>query len=284
MINNLNKITRVYFTFIAIICYVFVASFFDPSLKEMEKCIITEGKKDVGDGWKNIYVYYGNHLSNPRGDSFSQVYQDKAVLSLLNQKHGGYFVDLAANHAHGLSNSYLLEEYYNWSGLCIEPNSIYWESLSTRKCQVVASAVGGKSFGSVEFRVDNGPLGGIVNEKFDNKPANETTKILKQMVPLESIFKTFRVPRQIDYLSFDVEGAEEYIFADFPFNDYFFNILTIERPNDSLKSILFSNNYTLLLQITPWGETIWIRNDLMKGMNITKIFDIYERNYSGYVF
>ena len=57
-------------------------------------------------------------------------------------KTGGYFVDLAANDAVTLSNSYTLEQQYGWKGLCVEPNPEYHTRLlQIRSCEVIAAAV-----------------------------------------------------------------------------------------------------------------------------------------------
>ena len=60
-------------------------------------------------------------------------------------KTGGYFIDLAANDAVTLSNSYTLEQQYGWKGLCVEPNPEYHTRLlQIRSCEVIAVAVSGR--------------------------------------------------------------------------------------------------------------------------------------------
>ena len=39
---------------------------------------------------------------------------------------GGYFIDLAANDWQKDSNTYALEAFDDWNGLCVEPNDVYW--------------------------------------------------------------------------------------------------------------------------------------------------------------
>ena len=100
-------------------------------------------------GWKEIHVFYhdrdaglnltGDVESDPKW--FSQVHQDEIVVDLLGRN--GYFIDLAANDAREFSNTLALERSYGWTGLCIEPNPVYWYGLSHRKCTVVGALVGG---------------------------------------------------------------------------------------------------------------------------------------------
>jgi hypothetical protein len=112
------------------------------------KTIDVVPSKTKDDGWKTIDVFYGKTQlpeDNPNQRWYSQVGQDEIVMALLNNKQGGYFIELAANDALTLSNSYSLERYGQWKGLCIEPNPMYWHDLSRyRTCQMVAAIVGDK--------------------------------------------------------------------------------------------------------------------------------------------
>jgi hypothetical protein len=73
----------------------------------------------------------------------SQAGQDTMIISLFGQKSNGFFVDLASNHYTLLSNSFSLEQWNNWKGVCIEPNPMYLQGLlANRKCKVFTCAVG----------------------------------------------------------------------------------------------------------------------------------------------
>ena len=111
----------------------------------------TTTRNNHDDGWQTVNVYYGSSdlkeqvLSSSSSSSssttssqdqqqrqqqsifvHSQARQDECVLSLLRNQTNGYFIDLASNDATVLSNTYSLERYFDWNGLCIEPNPIYW--------------------------------------------------------------------------------------------------------------------------------------------------------------
>jgi hypothetical protein len=73
----------------------------------------------------------------------SQARQDELVVALLGNKTNGYFIDLAANDAVQLSNTYALERFYHWKGVCIEPNPMYWYNLTAfRTCVIIGAVVG----------------------------------------------------------------------------------------------------------------------------------------------
>jgi hypothetical protein len=88
----------------------------------------------IHDGWHTIHVFSGKNrgsatakqLSIPTQQQqqqqqvyFAQARQDEVVLSLLRNQTNGYFVDLAANDATVLSNTYALETHFGWKGLCV---------------------------------------------------------------------------------------------------------------------------------------------------------------------
>jgi hypothetical protein len=187
-------------------------------------------------GWKDIHVFVGTpyNLSVPEWhDRYSQVGQDKVVMKLFRYKKTGFFLDLAANHAVKLSNTFRIERDLQWKGICIEPNAKYWDLHVHRTCQVVAAVVGATRMEPVNFVVPKGsraPSGGIEHASFDNRPdgsntANIATKKSSQTmytVPLLEILTRYHSPLVIDYMSLDVEGAEYFIMKDFPFHSIAF--------------------------------------------------------------
>lgn len=210
------------------------------------------------EAWHPIHVFYGDRNALPHSDQewFAQVHQDQVILELLGDN--GYFIDLAANDASELTNTLALER-HGWNGLCVEPNPGYWYGLSHRKCTVVGALVGGTiEKVKVKFR---GVYGGIVG-KLDDKLANrkrepEAAEEWRYTAPLANVLTRFNVPKTIDYLSLDVEGAEMLIMKEFPFDEYTIKVMTVERPGKDLKKLLESKGYVFLKDLAWWGETLW---------------------------
>jgi hypothetical protein len=235
-------------------------------------------KEDIG--WKNIHVFYGDssHMFDAASVPapyfqantwFSQYRQDEIVSKLLHGKRGGYFIDLAANDAVRLSNTYALEKHFDWNGLCLEPNPIYWTGLSYRKCHVVAAIVGNRTMEEVFFQFprNKAPKGGILGDAFDNKNDLWNEGHPRFTISLLEVFEKFQVPTVIDYISLDVEGAEDLVMSSFPFAKYRFNIMTVERPSDMLSTILTANGYVLLKAIKQNTETLWVHNSIFGNLD-----------------
>jgi hypothetical protein len=255
--------------------------------------------RDQDSGWHAIDVYYGdsNHLPFysaihkdyfDKVQWFSQRKQDFVVSKLLKGKKNGYFVDLAANDAVQISNTYALETFFDWKGLCIEPNPEYWAGLAYRKCQVAAAVVGRTDKEELQFRyTKKGQRGGIVGDDFGNKPVMSvmTSKTRDVDLPrygatLESIFSRFNAPFVIDYMSLDIEGAEDFVMETFPFNNYKFNVLTIERSSDKLKAVLEKNGYKLLKILLSKQESLWIHKDIESELDLSALeIDTEHYNY-----
>jgi len=222
----------------------------------------SEAKPSSEIGWKTIDVFYGKHNHPPENFPwYSQCRQDEIVAGLLGNKTQGYFIDLAANHASRLSNTYALERHFQWNGLCIEPNPQYWLGyMQHRSCRLFGAVVGGKRMEEVDFNYD-GVFGGIAREEFDNKEAQADLVRKAYTVPIEEIFEKAGVPTVVDYLSLDVEGAELYVMKAFPFDRYQVKIMTVERPSEELIELFTANGFEKAMNLIRWGETLWIHKD-----------------------
>lgn len=189
-------------------------------------------------------------------------------------------MDLAANDATYLSNTYTLETFFLWNGLCIEANPKYWNGLASRpRCQVVGAVVGHDTMAKVDFTYkasgesntinDGGLFGGIVNPDFDNNETNKEGYVteLRYTIPLSDLFARYNVPQAIDYLSLDVEGAESYIMMGFPFDKYTIKILTVERPKQDLKDLLEQIGYVFLDTLSHFGEAIYCHKSVLRKLD-----------------
>ena len=203
--------------------------------------------KSLSRGFRPVYVY-----SKAMADfmtKYSQERQDEIIIALTNANDATqnflgkrkYFVDLAANDALILSNTYLLER-NGWDGLCIEENPEYWYRLASfRNCTIVGAAVGGNNDGAeVEFAFRD-VFGGVVEDGLDNSGRNGETR---NLVSISTVFSQTNVPNMIDYLSLDVEGAESLVMQNFPWDSYSITFLTIERPKEDLIHRLKSEGYS----------------------------------------
>jgi FkbM family methyltransferase len=185
----------------------------------------------------------------PRSLWLSQAGQDFWVVGeCFNGMRDGFFLDIGAHDGVYLSNTFLLESQFAWKGICIEANPETFIRLTKqRRALCVNLAVDSKK-GHIMFN-PAGVMGGIVAEGFDNEGANEGSLISVETDTLESILNQHNSPRIIDYLSIDIEGAEERALMDFNFTKYIFRAITIERPTANLRQLISKNHYILIRDI-----------------------------------
>jgi len=209
-------------------------------------------------GWAMPAVYVGN-IHDHRFDLqwTSQVGQDRTIFHLFKGKRKGFFVDLAANDAVEISNTFTLEQDHAWNGICIEANPKYFNLLYQRRCQVVQAAIGPIDNEIVNFSFHDG-LSGVVGESFDNHNSQEPSVRQISTVSMEHVFRDLSVPSVIDYLSLDIEGAEEWVLSTFPWKKYTFLAITAERPKKNLKHILESNGYRYVCDHGSFGDELWL--------------------------
>jgi hypothetical protein len=160
------------------------------------------------------------------------------------------------------------------TGLCIEANPMYWRDLSFRDCQVVAAVVGQDRMEKVDFALRD-VYGGIVKPDFDNRRKDGATTFYT--VPLLEVLQNNNAPKVIDYLSLDVEGAESYIMSAFPFADYSFKVMTVERPKPDLQDLLIANGYEYVRDICKFGETLWVKKEYKNELNLGAIESMIAR-------
>jgi len=195
----------------------------------------------------------------------SQIGQDAWVESVLGQKQNGYFVELGACDGNYYSNTLYFEKKYKWSGVCIEPNEIFFEKLvCNRNCNVSNRLVFSEEGKEVDFAMCDA-LSGVIENGVSGPFTNRSTITKKVTTTLSKVLDSFNAPAIIDYLSLDVEGQEYNILSTFPFDKYKFRCITVEHnaphigPENQVKirSLLEANGYTYVKgndDVHNWGH------------------------------
>lgn len=120
----------------------------------------------------------------------SDAYQDKFVHKIYNGKRNGYFVDIGSCGAIDSNNSYVFES-LGWKGICIEINPGYANSYHQRSCT-------------------------FINQ-------NALT------IDYKDLFERNNAPKQIDYLSVDIDELSIDALKLLPHDTYTFGVITIEH-------------------------------------------------------
>lgn len=168
--------------------------------------------------------------------------QENFVINILNEKENGYYVELGANHPIEGSNTFYLENKFNWKGVSFEIIKEYQDlhkSIRKNPCLLEDARI------------------------FDYK----------------NYFIKNNFPKQIDYLQIDIDcgfdkfGKQEQDYwsslhglIQIPLNEYRFTIITYEHEalndfkknseRDAQREIL--NSYGYALVVRDWHEDWWV--------------------------
>ena len=178
--------------------------------------------------WPNCPRYFRNNYENLKTkfagaenieNNWSQSMQDIFVMSMLDGKRNGVYVEIGADQPRVISNTYLLEKDFDWSGISFELDAdkvAFFNTIRKNKCLCEDAT--------------------LYNYK--------------------SLFEELNYPKQIDYLQLDIDPAEGTLRAlkVLPLDDYRFSVITYETDvyssgadiQDEQIEILESHGYQLV--------------------------------------
>lgn len=161
--------------------------------------------------------------------SRSQLGQDLFALLCSNFKVGGFFIEVGATDGVSLSNTFLLENSFGWSGLLVEPEKSWHSQLKqNRKVSVDTRALWSRSDDELEF-VSDGVLSSLsLSGNRDMHVRQGPTSTVKT-VTLEQLVLDHNCPTVIDYLSIDTEGSELEILRGLPGPEFVIRSISVEH-------------------------------------------------------
>lgn len=125
-------------------------------------------------------------------ENYSQTYQDMFVLTMLNGKQHGKFLEIGAQDPIVFSNTYLLETIFGWNGISIDIDETVVQKHK-------------------ELRKNNFILGNALKVNY------------------EAVLSNY--PKQIDYLQIDIDPSIQSFncLSMLPLKDYRFSVITFEH-------------------------------------------------------
>lgn len=196
---------------------------------------------------------------------------DKKIESYLNFDNG-YFVELGANDGISQSNSYYFEKHRGWEGTLVEPvphnylkciqnrgkktkiflNACVSFDYSEKFVEIIYSNLCSTAVG-VETDVSNLENFHEEHKKFlQDEQDNKNFRFGAIAENLNNILKKGNAPKQIDFLSLDVEGAEIEVLKGINHKEYRFKLICIEsRDVKKITNYLELNDYLFVEQLGP---------------------------------
>lgn len=162
--------------------------------------------------------------------TFSQARQDLFVKYMTKSKNNGWYLEIGAYHPININNTFLLEKELNWNGISVE-----WDD---KMCHL---------FNSIR----------------KNKCYNHDATTFD----FEKFLKENDFPKQIDYLSLDIEPPNQTFLCltRLPLKDYRFSVITFEHdayyagPEYKIKAyeLLTNLGYERIISNLKYGGLIY---------------------------
>lgn len=182
---------------------------------------------------------------------------------------GGTFVELGANDGFVQSNTFYFEKSRKWRGLLVEPAmNKYLECVSNRsaKNHIVCAAcvsfdykdpfvpIAYSDYMSAPMGLNSDIEDPEAHARKGEKYLGEHEKVFvfgARAVTLNQLMKEANMPRLIDFLSLDVEGAEMEVLLGVDHDAFRFRYMLIEcRDFERLKSFLSGKGYRFVEQLS----------------------------------
>ena len=176
--------------------------------------------------------------------SKAQLHQDLWVLYEHGRKRPGFFVEFGAANGMDLSNTWLLEKHFGWTGVLAEPNPDFHESLTAnRSCAISFDCVFNTTGELTPFfcteRREYSRMGAVAPEDgHELKRRQVYRETMVRTVTLNDLLKRHDAPRTIDYISLDTEGSEYDILAAFDFDAWDVRLISVEHNNTPMRGKL----------------------------------------------
>lgn len=140
----------------------------------------------------------------------SQYGEEWIIRDFFNDRRGGFFVDIGANHYKLLSNTYYLEKILGWSGLAIEPLLDFEADYKlhrpqTRFLPFFVSDVSNEQ--ARMYVLGNNPAVTSVDKAFTERYGRDAQAVSAPTITLDDLFAKEKVSH-IDFMSMDIELSE----------------------------------------------------------------------------
>tara|TARA_Y100000816_G_C25998916_1_gene521861 strand:+ start:145 stop:972 length:828 start_codon:yes stop_codon:yes gene_type:complete len=171
----------------------------------------------------------------------SQLYQDVFASFIIGNTFEKTFLEFGATDGFNLSNSYLLENSFNWKGVLSEPSPQWHDALmkNRKNTKIITKCIWKKSREKLSFFMsDVGELS-TLNDFIENDKASipGNTELRKksgktisvETISLNDVVKEYFNNICPSYISIDTEGSEYEILKSFDLDSYRPKLFTIEH-------------------------------------------------------
>ncbi len=209
--------------------------------------------------------------------SYSQISQDLVAWATSKHRRSGYFLEIGAANGIDLSNTYMLEKEFGWTGILVEPNPNFAYQISeNRKAHFERRAVHSITGRKLDFSLaaELSTVVGYGTEDQFSSIRSRSHTISVEIISLNDLLETYNAPTHIDFLSIDTEGSEFEILSALDWSTYSFGFICCEHNHTSSKKklteLIESKGYKRVM--APYTDfDAWFINEAILGDGLAKL-------------
>ena len=210
----------------------------------------------------------------------SQLLQDAFASFIVGDLFDKTFLEFGATDGISLSNSYMLENNFGWTGILAEPSPQWHEELKNNRpnTKIITDCIWKCSGEKLDFFVsDFGVLSTLVDFKYSDlssMPGNTEARIKDgKVVQVETISLNDVMEKNFNgdtpsYLSIDTEGSEYEILQSLDFEKYRPVVFTIEHNftniENKIDELMISKGYVRVFRKITSFDAWYVRTDAIK--------------------
>jgi len=210
----------------------------------------------------------------------SQLFQDAFASFIVGDLFDKTFLEFGATDGISLSNSYMLENNFGWTGILAEPSPQWHEELKNNRpnTKIITDCIWKCSGEKLDFFVsDFGVSSTLVDFKYSDlstMPGNTRARIKNgKVVKVETISINDVMEKNFNgdapsYLSIDTEGSEYEILQSLDFEKYRPVVFTIEHNFTNLQNkideLMISKGYVRVFRKITSFDAWYVRTDAIK--------------------
>lgn len=206
--------------------------------------------------------------------SNAQVLQDLWVLYELDEKRDGYFVEFGVCDGISFSNTLLLEKTFGWQGAVAEPARVWHDTLyRNRNCYISDKCVHKTDGVTINFHeadiAELSALEDLTVDDFHRASRTAGSQYEVETISLKNFLAEAKAPKEIDYLSIDIEGGELDVISSFDFHQYDVKLISVEHnfsdKRQAIYKILNTFGYRRKFNKLSLFDDWYVRPDLMNS-------------------
>ena len=231
----------------------------------------------------NVPTDLKNFILNNIENSNSQLQQELLVLYLIQGIKSGkihelknvaypvdryFFVEFGATNGITLSNTYILEKYFNWSGILSEPAKFWHEELeknrqSTIDNRCVWSTTGELLTFSESAINEHSSIFGF--SRLETGVEIPIAEYKVETISLNDLLDFHNAPSKIDFISIDTEGSEYEILRTFDFFKFEVVFFAIETSHNEsqIADLMLQNGYSQIYSSASGWDRWFINNSYL---------------------